>query len=353
MHGRAPSLKLIVRPSQPVTSKVFDTFWRFAHERQEVYFRKLGGQLPPWTADPILRMHRFTNAYRASDRVSQYLIRRVIYADGLSVSPRDTLMRILIFKFFNRIDTWERLERALGGVKWSTYCFEDYDRVLTRTIDAGERIYSAAYIMPACTALAVGRKHRGHLRLIEKMITDGVSEQLAAAKSMAQGFALLRSYPMLGDFLAFQYVIDLNYSELTNFSEGDFVVPGPGARDGLRKVFTEPGGYSQEDLIRWVADRQEKEFDRLGLPFRSLWGRRLQLIDCQNLFCEVDKYARVHHPEVLGVSGRTRIKQRYEQGGAPTRPWFPPKWGLNIKIQIAGDACPVTTSQPNLFATMA
>ena len=37
----------------------------------------------------------------------------------------------------------------------------------------------------------------------------------------------------------------------------------------------------------------------------------MQLIDCQNLFCEVDKYARHAHPEVRGISGRTRIKQSY------------------------------------------
>ena len=29
------------------------------------------------------------------------------------------------------------------------------------------------------------------------------------------------------------------------------------------------------------------------VEFRDLWGRPLQLIGCQNLFCEVDKYARV------------------------------------------------------------
>ena len=61
------------------------------------------------------------------------------------------------------------------------------------------------------------------------------------------------------------------------------------------------------------------ESDRLGLEFRSLWGRRLQLIDCQNLFCEVDKYARVRHPEVVGVSGRTRIKQKYARHPLPDR----------------------------------
>ena len=45
-----------------------------------------------------------------------------------------------------------------------------------------------------------------------------------------------------------------------------------------------------------MAENQEDEFARRGIEFQTLWGRPLQLIDCQNLFCEVDKYARVYHP---------------------------------------------------------
>jgi alpha-glutamyl/putrescinyl thymine pyrophosphorylase clade 1 len=305
------------------------------------------------TTDPILRLHRFTNAYRAADRVSQYLIQRVIYPDGQTYGPDETLFRILLFKFFNRIETWELLDEALGGIRWSTYSFSKYDRVLTRAIDSGRRIYSAAYIMPACGALADGRKHRGHLRLIEMMIGNGVAGRLAAATGMAQAFGILQTYPMMGDFLAFQYTIDLNYSTLTDYSEGDFVVPGPGARDGLRKVFADPGDYSEADLVRFVADRQEQEFARLGLPFRNLWGRRLQLIDCQNLFCEVDKYARVHHPDVVGLSGRTRIKQRYESRGPTPAPWFPPKWRLNETIQGGRSEVAAKATDTELFAAFA
>ncbi|MNY52869.1 hypothetical protein D3C86_1885790 [compost metagenome] len=85
-------------------------------------------------------------------------------------------------------------------------------------------------------------------------------------------------------------------------------------------------------MIKLVADRQQEEFDRLGISFRSLWGRPLQLIDCQNLFCEVDKYARVAHPDVGGLSGRTRIKQIFKVTPGEIDFWFPPKWGINERI---------------------
>jgi hypothetical protein len=43
----------------------------------------------------------------------------------------------------------------------------------------------------------------------------------------------------------------------------------------------------------------------------------------------VDKYARVAHPEFSGLSGRTRIKQRFVAGGRPVpQQWYPPKWKL-------------------------
>ena len=133
---------------------------------------------------------------------------------------------------------------------------------------------------------------------------------------MRDAFGLLRSYPSIGDFLAYQFVTDLNYSEITNFSEMEFVVPGPGALDGIRKCFSDLGGLTETDLIRVVTERQEDEFERLGIRFRDLWGRRLQLIDCQNLFCEVSKYARVKHPEIKGIGSRSRIKQVYRPTGA-------------------------------------
>ena len=68
---------LILTRSRVVTTEVFDTYWRFAAERQRIFFRKAAGNQPPWTSDPILVRYRFTNAYRAADRVSQFLIREV------------------------------------------------------------------------------------------------------------------------------------------------------------------------------------------------------------------------------------------------------------------------------------
>ncbi|WP_100470533.1 nucleotide kinase domain-containing protein [Mycobacteroides abscessus] len=319
---------------------VFDTYWRFASERQAIYEARLGEQGAPWTADPILANFRFTNCYRASDRVSQFLIQRVAYHGDQSAG--ETTFRVLLFKFFNRVSTWKLLENELGDLRWNNFDIDHFDQILSDAFDHGQRLYSAAYVIPP-PRLGARRKHTNHLRLLRSMMDDDLPARLQDSPSMEHAFALLRSYPTMGDFLAFQMLIDLNYSTLLDFDEMDFVVAGPGARDGIRKCFGAEARGIERDVIRYMADAQGEHFARLGLDFAGLNGRPLQLIDCQNLFCEVDKYARVAHPEVNGLSGRSRIKQKFAPIMDRLTAWFPPKWGINA---LSESIYPVPHQEP-------
>ena len=322
-----------------VTTPVFEDYWHFAAERQRIFYARTRLGESPWTADCVLQLYRFTCPFRAADRVSQYLIRRVIYASESSV--QEAFFRIIFFKTFNRIKTWELIESTLGEVRWSEYTFNRYARVLSDAKQRGERLYSGAYIMPSgCEPFGYEQKHKNHLRLIERMMRECVPKRITAAASMKEAYEIFLGYPTIGPFLAYQYVVDINYSELTNFSEMEFVMAGPGARSGIRKCFAIKGRYSDEDLIRYVAEHQDEEFARRGLHFQTLWGRPLQLVDCQNLFCEVDKYARIAHPEFNAVGKRNRIKQKFRPNPEPIDYWFPPKWGINERI-------PPRTNKPN------
>ena len=228
---RAPNRFKDLFPAK--TTSVYDTYWRFAVERQAIFFRRVYHQLPPWTSDSVLLMYKFTNAYRASDRVSQYLIRNVVYRGDQT--PQEIFFRTILFKLFNKIETWELLQQHFGAITYAAYQFEKYDKVLTKALKDKRTIYSAAYIMPSGSkTFRTTKKHRAHLTLLKKMMDDEVPSRLTDCKSMKQAFELLLSYPMIGDFLAYQYVTDLNYSMLTDFSEMDFVVPGP----ALLTVFT-------------------------------------------------------------------------------------------------------------------
>ena len=335
LHLLDPDSKGMVfaRLCKPSPTIVFETYWHFASERQLIFTRRISGKSAPWTTDTILNSYKFTNAFRASDRTSQYLIRNVIYKGPCSLT--NTVFRTLLFKLFNNIETWELLTETLGQIRYEDFNWQHCDEVLTTVQTTGGRIYSPAYIMPTSQGVKGDRKHRTHLALLRYMMSDYLPNRVQNSKTMNEAFEILRAYSGIGPFLAYQFVTDLNYSDHFNFSEMEFVIPGPGARDGLKKCFSDFGDYSEEEVIRWVAEIQEEAFSKRGLHACSLWGRPLQMIDCQNLFCEVDKYARIAHPDIVGHSKRTRIKQRFRPKPNYFSPWYPPKWELNDRIAKA------------------
>jgi len=326
-------MEIIKKLSKPKKSIVFDTYWKFAAKRQDIFFNKINNEIP-LTLDPILERHRFTNVYRASDRVSQYLIRNVIYKQGSKFTNQDLLLRILLFKIFNKISTWEYLESEIKTITIENFDSKLYSTLLSEAKKAKEVIYSGAYIMTSGKSIfGYDFKHENHIELLKQYVKSGkLLKRIENAKSMEEVYKILLNVPTFGSFLAYQYTIDINYSRLTNFSEMDFVKAGPGAKDGIKKCFIDRGDFSNEDVIKFMCDIQESQFEALDLDFKDLWGRKLQLIDCQNLFCEVDKYSRVAHSEIPGLSNRTRIKQIYKPENNKIDYFFPPKWNLNVSL---------------------
>ena len=318
------------------TTPVFDAYWYFAAARQALFHKRVSGRNAKVLGemDPVLRSYRFTNAYRASDRVSQYLIRNVIGVDE-NKSIEDTFLRILLFKIFNKIETWEALEAELGFISTANFNTSILDEILSERQDRKLTNYSAAYIMPSAgRVFGHKRKHSNHLALLAWMLDEKYPKRLSEMAHMSSGYRLLYEAPSLGPFLAYQFITDINYSDITSFSEGEFVVAGPGAIDGISKCFVDTRDVDLEDIIEYMATTQDMHFESLGLKFENLWGRNLQLIDCQNIFCEISKYSRAAYPEVKGRSGRTRIKQKYRRNHKPIdTPIYPKKWGLNDSIE--------------------
>jgi hypothetical protein len=223
MPSERPPAPLRIRDRLFRPTVVFDTYWRFAAARQAIYFARLQ-QLPtPAIQDDILRNHRITNVFRASNRVSQFLISSVQRGPTCSGEAADLVFRTLFFKIFNRQDTWRHVESRVGAIQCSTYDFDSYRNALDEAAQRGP-IYSAAYLMPP-PRFGEDRKHANHLRLLEAMMREGLLGQLLLSRTLKSVFEYLLSYPGLGPFLAFQYAIDLNYSDLLSFDEDDWCVP--------------------------------------------------------------------------------------------------------------------------------
>jgi len=269
-------------------NKVYDLYWYFAYERQNIFLKKKNGEPAPWTNDPILKEYKFCNSYRINDRVSQYLLKNVIY-NGKKYSKEDMLFRILLFKLFNKESTCELLINNLHDITLSSF---DNHLCLLKQI----------FII-----------NKSHLKILK-------------SKTMQEAFNILKSYPLIGNFMAYQLVTDINYSDIVNWQEEEFTVAGPGSLRGIKKCFIDTGNLSNEEIIKYMYEHQDKEFRRLNLKFKRIGNRPLQLIDCQNIFCELDKYCRVAIPNLK--SNRTKIKKKYKPQINKIEYMYPPKWNI-------------------------
>jgi hypothetical protein len=325
------SLTIIPRSSPKPREKIAAIYWYFASERQRIFERRVAGIPRPWTQDPILQTFKFCNVFRAADRVSQYMVREVA-CSAERVSPEDRIFQIVAFRTFSKEDTWNSIRLILGRAPTLDDLRDGaFAAAVNKTRLSLGGLYTAAFILCASPAYGHTVKHLNHLDLFKDMfLKRSLAQRIQDAPSLASVFDLLRSFPLMGDFMSYQIAIDLNYSSLLPFSENEFTRPGPGAVRGIRKVFTDIGDYSPSDVISWMVDRQADEFAKRNLPFTGLWGRPLQAIDCQGLFCEVDKYCREAVPSLS--SARVRIKTRFKAASIPLTLMFPPKWGINDLI---------------------
>lgn len=298
-----------------------------------IFWRRCEGQ-GTMTNDPILRKYKFTNVYRALDRVSQYLIRNVIYKDPHLYSSRDVLLRILVFKIFNRIDTWEYLVETYGNITESHFDVKQISRLLSER-QSYTPIFNNAYMMTGSHSKYnyLPTKHEKWLTMVKReFLGKHVLDDILAASSLQDVYENLRKCSFMGDFLAYQYTIDFNYSPYINFSEDSFVKAGIGAIRGIKKCFKSYGN-EYEDAIKYVHDHFKELLEKYGISdFRPLPGRSPSLLDLQNCFCETDKYLREAMPE-LKVDN-TRIKQRYKPAQDEIIVTLPEKWHVDINNDL-------------------
>ena len=261
-------------------------------------------------------------------RKSQYLLNNVIY-NGHHYSKEDTLFRIILFKLFNKESTWELLLANFKDITLKSFNLKDYSRVLENAISNNIKIYNDAYISCANKVFGYDRKHDNHLALLDKMfIKDKIQNKLLACKTMEEAFNIIKNYPLIGNFMAYQLVTDINYSEVVNWREEEFTVAGPGSIRGIKKCFIDKENMSNEDIIKYMYEHQEEEFKRLNLDFKKIGNRKLQLIDCQNIFCELDKYCREAKPNLK--SNRKKIKKHYKPKSEKIEYFYPPKWHIDL-----------------------
>jgi len=311
-------------------------------QRQKIFWKRYRIEDPPYTIDPIFQYFKFTNVYRVLDRSSQYLLRNVIY-NGQAYTKEDMFWRILLYKHFNLPSTWEYLCESLGDITLDTPV-TDIIRCLKDYRSTKHPIYSNAYMLTASFMKNanikqkyhipdVPDKHEAYMRLFQyNLFENGFYLDIMHAHTFKEAFDLIRTIPTVGDFLAYQYVQDWNYSTIFDFDNNEFCAAGFGTIRGIERTFDIVGKPDYGEIVKWVYNNFKfllKDYNIFG-RFGSIDGWLPQVPDLSNCFCETDKYMRARMIPTDKVIKGTRIKNTFKPNTIPINYIFPPKW--NIKL---------------------
>ncbi|QRW15879.1 hypothetical protein RhiXN_03880 [Rhizoctonia solani] len=302
-------------------SRMLDTMFDWIHRRHELFLRRFEGHPPPWTEDPILRNHRFTNVSRTYDRATQFLINRVINVGDQT--HEELFFRMVLFRLFNRISTYEYLERRCGPLTIANFNIPRWSAALTRLQNEGNSLYTGAYQVnwPNFGAETANKpSHEKHFILIKHMLEDELPEKMRRYKRLKDAFESILLYPSCGQFNSYQLALDLNMLPEVNYDQDTWAPVGPGSMRGLLKMF----GPRDQHWRRLGVDTNQP------IHGPGLCPPRIGLPEIEHGLCEVDKYSRMKYPEIKLGGGKTptTIKHRFKEELAtqPVTRDLPLKW---------------------------
>lgn len=255
----------------------------FVIERHKIWEQRLIGLPQPWTTDPILASHSFTNVFRVLDYGTQFLLKMLNNHWG----PQEVFFRCAMYRFTNRPEPWEYFYQRHDGFPLTDDVHSG--RLRHTWAEYGQELRGSAY------QITIGLENKGmtYVDYLTKVLAPaviGVMDDFISAPSLEARVSILQRIPRCGPFMAMQIATDYGYWDPT-FSENDYILPGPGAVKGARLANPH---YSATELIHgW-----QKQWERLDVV--TLAGRPPSLMDVQNTFCEYNKYVRYTKANQIG-----------------------------------------------------
>ena len=277
-----------------------DRYCYWQTERESIRIKKESAVLsPPWTDDPILQEFKFCQVFREDDRTTRWF--RTHIREPMR-NEEDVLMATIIFRWFNLIETgrtlidhdllrkWNR-KKAIYEItkqpKWITGAY------IIKTPNGMDKVTGVA----ECVS---------HIWKARESILSRLHENLAKGESSLEAtWLILRDYPYMGPFMAYEVVTDLRHTYLLE-NANDIMTwanAGPGAMRGLNRLTGRPLDYSRKSHP-WCEEMQDlfKQVKKVLAPsiiFRN--GANYEMREIEGGLCEFDKYSRIHKGE-----GRTR-----------------------------------------------
>lgn len=297
----------------PITEGSFDPialhlFFSAIVERQRVYWRRLEGKPPPWTNDPILRSEFITNVYRELDPGTTHLIDNIIAFEEESFEDR--LLNVIIYRL---LGSREEVQTELGFWRCSEWDEAEVLRTLLEMNQSGRQVFGEAYRTASYSDMGSKSKLENVTRLFSLMVPTlpDVASELRNAINLRSCFEILNNVHGLGEFLAYQIMVDLLYpapvEPLLPFNQDSWALAGPGARKGIWRLL-QPGLKPSNllEVMQWLRDNQRNMFQKFNLEMPYLLdddGHEIEISLCniQSCLCEFQKYARIWDGKVRAV----------------------------------------------------
>ena len=284
-------------------------FFSMQQERYRMLLRRRG-QLPRLeggrlTDDPVLSAWRFCNVFREDDRTTQW------FRENIREPLRDSrkvLLATVAFRWFNRIETGEKIKDLLLG-EWDS-------------AEARKRLYLQQPVVTGAFMIKTppGKdKLDGVLWCINQFAFDAATlahgwdpvtgHGEKGSLSLQVAWEVLTNFPFLGGFMAYEVVTDLRHTMYLENAPDimTWANAGPGCARGAGRVFHDAPGHwnpsSSRDQGEMLAAMKELlEASRVPELWPSEWPR-WEMREVEHGLCEYDKMCR-------GLAGE-RLKRRY------------------------------------------
>ena len=277
-----------------------DLYFYWIHERETIRLNKEVERNPqPWTDDPILQKFKFCQVFREEDRTTRWFKRHI--RNPWRDDP-EVLMATVIFRWFNFIETGRTLLRHNLHIEWDR-------KKAIEEITKQDKWVTGAYIVKTPNRMD---KVTGVAECISHMWSDRekLVERILTTKSLEKSWEILRDYPYMGPFMAYEVITDLRHTYLLQDAEDilTWANAGPGAMRGLNRLAgrdldfcrrTHPWNDEMRNL--WEISRERLNPNLIDL-------NRFEMREIEGGLCEFDKYSRI-----LNEEGRTRSVYKYDE----------------------------------------
>lgn len=277
-----------------------DLYFYWIHERETIRIAKEVERRPqPWTDDPILQKFKFCQVFREDDRTTRWFKHHIrnVWRDDPKV-----LMATVIFRWFNFIETGRTLLKHNLHIEWDR-------KKAIEEITKQDQWITGAYIIKTPNRMD---KVTGVAECVSHMWGDRekLADEILESKSLEKAWKILRDYPYMGPFMAYEVVTDLRHTYLLRDATDilTWANAGPGAMRGLNRLAgrdldfcrrTHPWNDEMRNL--WEISRERLNPNLIDLS-------QFEMREIEGGLCEFDKYSRI-----LNEEGRTRSIYKYDE----------------------------------------